>query len=99
MPFDTKGPFLSAGVKGKVNLSLAHGLPVVGTSTAVEGMFLEDGKSIFVADTPSEFAAAVAKIYLDSDIWECLSIEGIKVMEKYFSFNAARNALFDLVGK
>lgn len=87
-----------AGVKGKVNLSLAHGLPVVGTSAAVEGMFLENGKSIFVADTPSEFAEAVVKVYLDSDIWECLSIEGIKVMEKYFSFNAARKALFDLVG-
>lgn len=87
-----------AGVKGKVNQSLAHGLPVIGTSTAVEGMFLKDGESVLVADTPSEFAAAVIKVYSDSVIWEHLSNEGVKVMEAYFSFTAARNALVDLVG-
>ena len=29
-----------AGVKGKINLSMAHGQPVVGTTCAVEGMHL-----------------------------------------------------------
>jgi hypothetical protein len=33
-----------AGVKGKVNLSMAHGQPVVATSCAVEGMHLRDGR-------------------------------------------------------
>ncbi|MCZ7153651.1 glycosyltransferase family 4 protein, partial [Salmonella enterica] len=32
-----------AGVKGKINLSMAHGQPVVATSCAVEGMHLRDG--------------------------------------------------------
>jgi hypothetical protein len=39
-----------AGVKGKVNQSLAHGLPVVATSQASEGMFLRDGESVLVTD-------------------------------------------------
>ena len=33
-----------AGVKGKVNQALAHGLPVVATPCAVEGMHLVDGQ-------------------------------------------------------
>ena len=39
-----------AGVKGKINLSMAHGQPVVATPTAVEGMHLRDGLDVLVAD-------------------------------------------------
>ena len=42
-----------AGVKGKVNLSMAHGQPVVATSCAVEGMHLRDGVDVLVADDGS----------------------------------------------
>ena len=39
-----------AGVKGKVNQSLAYGLPVVATTIAAEGMFLQDGQSVLIAN-------------------------------------------------
>jgi glycosyltransferase involved in cell wall biosynthesis len=87
-----------AGVKGKVNQSLAHGLPVVATSQAVEGMFLEDGRSVLVADEPKDFAAAVLRLYQDPDLWERLSAAGLAVMAAHFGFDAARRALIDLVG-
>ncbi len=87
-----------AGVKGKVNLSLAHGLPVVGTSAAVEGMYLQDGKSVLVADTPDHFSSAVIKLYQDQRLWEQISAGGITAMEEHFSFAAARNALINLLG-
>ena len=87
-----------AGVKGKVNHSLAHGLPVVATSLAVEGMFLEDGKSALVADNPAAFAAAVLRLYQEQELWERLSAGGLAVMEEHFGFDAARRALIDLVG-
>ena len=88
-----------AGVKGKINQSLAHGLPVVATTQAVEGMFLEDGHSVLVADTPRDFAAAVLRLYRDPDLWERLSDGGLAVMEEHFGFAAARRALVDLVGE
>ena len=31
-----------AGVKGKINMSMSHGLPVVSTKIGCEGMFLQD---------------------------------------------------------
>lgn len=86
-----------AGVKGKVNQSLAHGLPVVGTSIAVEGMYLEDEQSVLIADDPYEFANAVVRLYKSADLWQRLSRGGIAVMEAHFSFDAARRILTNLL--
>jgi glycosyltransferase involved in cell wall biosynthesis len=87
-----------AGVKGKINQSLAYGLPVVATTQAVEGMFLEDGKSVLVADEPWDFANQVLRLYRDPALWEKLSNNGVAVMKAHFGFASARRALIDLVG-
>src|SRR6478752_5201538 len=42
-----------AGVKGKINQSMAFGVPVVATSVAVEGTQLQDREEILVADDPA----------------------------------------------
>ena len=86
-----------AGVKGKVNQSLAYGVPVVATSHAVEGMFLDDGVSVLVADQPQDFADQLVRVYRDEALWEILSGGGLAVMEDHFSFAAARRALMELV--
>lgn len=86
-----------AGVKGKINQSLAHGLPVVGTSQAIEGMFLADGHSVLLANEPSEFAAAVLRLYRDPKLWERLSSNGLAVMKEHFGFDSARRALVELL--
>jgi GT2 family glycosyltransferase len=87
-----------AGVKGKVNQSLAYGLPVVATTQAAEGMFLVDGESVLLADDPRAFAEAVVRLYRNPVLWERLSKGGLAVMEQHFSFAAARRALVDLLG-
>lgn len=87
-----------AGVKGKINQSLAYGVPVVATSIAVEGMHLVDGESALIADTPEGLAEAVVRLYLDDDLWERLSRAGIEVMERHFSFDAAERALREALG-
>ncbi|MFD2111112.1 glycosyltransferase [Thiorhodococcus fuscus] len=87
-----------AGVKGKVNQSLAHGLPVVATSIAAEGMHLRDGDSILIADTPADFASAVVRLYRDDALWTRLSDGGLAVMERHFGFAAAECALRSALG-
>jgi O-antigen biosynthesis protein len=86
-----------AGVKGKINQSLAHGLPVVATTVAVEGMYLVDGESVLIADTPADFAAAIVRLYTDAALWGRLSAGGLEVMERHFSFAAARRALTEAI--
>ncbi len=85
-----------AGVKGKIHQSLAHGLPVVATSQAIEGMYLQEGASVLVADEPRDFAEAVLRLHEDPVLWERLSRGGLAVMKAHFSFEAARRALADL---
>jgi O-antigen biosynthesis protein len=85
-----------AGVKGKVNQAMSHGLPVVATTCAAEGMFLEHGRDVLVADTAEDFARQVIRAHQDQATWETLSIGGLKNVEQYFSRQAARRALIEI---
>ncbi|MGE8279821.1 MAG: glycosyltransferase [Stenotrophomonas sp.] len=82
-----------AGVKGKVNLSMAHGQPVVATTCAVEGMHLRDGLDVLVADGASAFAGAVLRLYDDAGLWQRLADNGQANIAEHFSMEAARQAV------
>ncbi|MEP7205456.1 MAG: glycosyltransferase [Casimicrobiaceae bacterium] len=82
-----------AGVKGKVNLALSYGLPVVATSASVEGMHLTPGEDVLVADTPLALAQAIARAYDDELLWHRLAEGGRAVIRQHFSRDVARVAL------
>ena len=82
-----------AGVKGKVNMAMSCGLPVVATTPAVEGMHARNGEDVLVADTATEFAAAIVRAYGDAGLWQKLSDNGLVNVSRHFSFDAARAAL------
>jgi len=85
-----------AGVKGKVNMSMAHGQPVVATPAAVEGMFAEHERDILVAEDAAAFASEVVRLYQDEKLWDRLSEASVKNVEEHFSIAAARNSLTTL---
>jgi glycosyltransferase involved in cell wall biosynthesis len=82
-----------AGVKGKVNMAMSYGLPVVATTPAVEGMHVRAGEDVLVADTAEDFAAAIVRAYDDAELWTKLSDNGLANVRRHFSFDAARTAL------
>ncbi len=82
-----------AGVKGKVNMSMSCGQPVVATPMAVEGMHLVDGSEALVAGTAADFADAVVRLYQDQALWQRLSAAGLDNVRRHFSFEAAQAAL------
>jgi GT2 family glycosyltransferase len=82
-----------AGVKGKVNQALAHGLPVVATRCAVEGMGLEHGVDALVADDAEAFATALLSAYDDELLWNRLVEGGLANTEREFSPERARQTL------
>ena len=82
-----------AGVKGKVNMAMSYGLPVVATSIAVEGMHVRAGVDVMVADDAAAFAAAIRRAYDDEALWTTLSDRGLANVGEHFSFAAARAAL------
>jgi len=86
-----------AGVKGKVNMSMSHGQPVVATPPAVEGLNAVDGEDVLVATTAEEFASAVVRLYSDQALWEKLSAGGLQNVQRYFSLDTARAQLAHLL--
>lgn len=82
-----------AGVKGKVNSAMSHGVPVVATPMAAEGMHLVDGHDVLVAETAEQFAAAIARLAREPELWERLSLNGQENVRQHFSRDRAREAL------
>jgi GT2 family glycosyltransferase/glycosyltransferase involved in cell wall biosynthesis len=82
-----------AGVKGKINQSMAWGVPVVATSVAVEGMELTFGEDVIVADEPEEFAQALVMLYESPELWNRLSQNGIEKTRSLYSADVARERL------
>ncbi len=86
-----------AGVKGKINTSMTYGVPVVATSVAAEGMKLEHGRDILIADEPEEFARQIIRAYDDEQLWTSLSNAGKANIEEHFSFSVAERQLNDIL--
>ena len=82
-----------AGVKGKITQSMSFGVPVVSTTIGAEGMHLTHGENILVADAPRQFAQLVIRLHRDAVLWERLSENGLKHIQKHFSFATAKRDL------
>src|SRR5450830_670518 len=86
-----------AGVKGKVNQAMAHGLPVVATGVASEGMGLRPGVDLLVADDPQTYADEIVRLYGDEALWNSLAANGRANIPRHFSRANAAKALAGLV--
>ena len=78
-----------AGVKGKILTSLSYGLPVVASNIAIEGIGLENDVDVLCADSPTDFAKNIVRLYTDSVLWNRLSANGLAKMTTHYSMSAA----------
>ncbi|GAA4611347.1 hypothetical protein GCM10023108_03260 [Saccharopolyspora hordei] len=86
-----------AGVKGKVGESLSLGVPVVGTSVAVEGMHLEHGREVMVADDAAGLAEAVVALLTDDETWQRMAEAGKSGIAAQFGPDVSRATLQELL--
>jgi glycosyltransferase involved in cell wall biosynthesis len=61
-----------SGMKVKVLDAMARGMPTVTTSVGAEGIDLEPGKHLLVADDPSAMAASIDRLLTDEQLWQQL---------------------------
>jgi GT2 family glycosyltransferase len=78
-----------AGVKGKINMSMSHGVPVIATSIAVEGMQLSNELDVLLADDATAFVDAVLRLQREEALWKRLSDNGLENVRQHFSSDAA----------
>lgn len=86
-----------AGAKGKVAESLAHGLPVVGTPIATEGMQLTPGGNVLVGESPQALADAIITVLDDDALWNRLSAAGLAYADEVTSRRHARHRIHALL--
>lgn len=73
-----------SGMRVKILEAMARGLPVVSTSVGCEGIDVEPGTHVLVADTPDAFAGAVLRVLADDDLAATLARNArALVIERY----------------
>jgi glycosyltransferase involved in cell wall biosynthesis len=82
-----------AGMKGKIGEYLSCGLPCVTTSIGAEGMDLRHGGEVMVADDAEGFAAQIASLYSDVELWERLAGAGREYIKARYTPAAIRPRL------
>jgi glycosyltransferase involved in cell wall biosynthesis len=85
-----------AGVKGKLLLSMANGLPAVASVVAVEGIPVVDGRDVLVAGNPSEWVHHIERLYKDDGLWRRLSSDGQALVDAHYSTAAVRRQVEEM---
>lgn len=74
------------GTRIKILEALAHGVPVVSTRIGAEGLEVEHGRHLLIADTPEEFADACVALARDGGRRSALSREGMKLVQERYDW-------------
>jgi glycosyltransferase involved in cell wall biosynthesis len=90
------------GTRVKILESFAHRVPVVSTTLGAEGLDVQDGVHLLIADDPDEFAAAAVRLIEDATLRIRIAGEAEKLYSDRYDGRAAdegvRRLLDDLSG-
>ena len=84
------------GSRLKVLEAMALGRPVVATRVGCEGLELEPGKDLQIADEPKAFAAAVIAMLTDDERWHCVTRAARRKVATRYDWNLAAERLLSL---
>lgn len=90
---------MGGGTRLKVVEGLAMGKAMVSTSLGCEGVNVDHGKHLLVADEPEPFAAAVVRLFEDRSLGSALGRAGRLRMEEEYSWERAATRLEELYGR
>ena len=85
------------GTRLKILESLALGTPVVSTRKGAEGLEVQDGRHLLLADTPAAFAEAVLALLRDRALWASLSEQGRYLVAERYDWQQTLAQFHDLV--
>jgi ribosomal-protein-alanine acetyltransferase len=78
----------SAGTNVKVLEAMAMQRAVVSTTSGVAGLGLSHGENVWVADKPTDFAAAIEKLFDDRELRQGMAAAGRHKVEQHFDWRA-----------
>jgi polysaccharide biosynthesis protein PslH len=80
---------VGGGTRIKIFEAMAMGIPVVSSSIGAEGLPVQDGKNIFIADDPETFAGRVITLLENSTTARVMGEAGQKMVRQEFTWQAA----------
>lgn len=87
-------PLLTGGgVRVKILEAMAMGVPVVSTSIGCEGLDVQHGIHLLVADTPDAFAAACANVLKDEKLADVLAHNARELVQRRYNAQIALKKL------
>ena len=86
-----------AGAKGKVISSLCHGVPVIASPIAAEGIEFEEGDGLFVAREAGDWVRLVQHLHSDQTAWRNASERGLALMRRNHSMAAGSARLAEIL--
>jgi glycosyltransferase involved in cell wall biosynthesis len=81
---------IGSGLRVKILTALTLGVPVVTTSIGAEGLLVNDGTDILVADSPEPFAAAAVQLAKNPAQWSAMAQAGRTAVKQNYSPAAVR---------
>ena len=79
--------FGPGGTRYKILEAMASGIPVITTSTGIEGIPAENGKDVIIRETAEELTSAAIELLGDSKIYKQIAQNGKKLVIKEFEWS------------
>lgn len=90
---------VGGGTRLKIFEAMAMGKAIVSTSIGAEGLPVEHGKNILLADTPEEFASRVLALLGDAQARKEIGMEGRVLVESNYSWAAVAGKFETILAK
>jgi glycosyltransferase involved in cell wall biosynthesis len=90
---------IGGGTRLKVVEAMALARPLVATRIGAEGLDVQDGRDLLLADAPADFAAAVLRLLNDPLEAAALGLRGRRRVEEAYGWQACARVLDDLCRK
>jgi glycosyltransferase involved in cell wall biosynthesis len=90
---------VGGGTRLKILEAMALGTPVVATSKGAEGLEVQDGEHILIADTPDAFGRAVLRLLADTGLRTRLADRGYELVRDNYDWAAVIPGFLDLIEK
>ena len=88
---------MARGIQNKVLEAMAMGIPVVGTTAAVQGVEGTDGRDYLVADDARTFAESVCRLLRDPESAQELGLRGRRFVESTYDWEVVFRPLDDVL--
>lgn len=85
---------VGGGTRIKIFEGMATGIPVISTGIGAEGLPVEHGENILLADTPADFASQIGRLFADREGASRLGAAGRKLVQTNFGWEKV-NEIFE----